>query len=71
MAPSVLGLPTSRRTVALLDILGFRELIKTTPLDELSQRFDIAIANADHLSRPLPLSPDGEAEAVRFFLNIR
>ena len=41
------------RTVAFLDVLGFRQLVATTPPEELGPRFAQAIANVtQHMNKP-------------------
>lgn len=40
------------RTVALLDVLGFRSLIETEPLSSIASMYENAIARANNLNRP-------------------
>lgn len=51
---------TPRRTVAFLDILGFRKTVLTTPLSELADKYERRIAEADgmnHLESLIPGTP--------------
>lgn len=41
-----------RRTVAFLDILGFRQAVLTTPLTELAAKYERRIAEVDAMNRP-------------------
>lgn len=43
---------STRRTVAFLDILGFRQTVLTTPLSELSEKYERQIAMADSMNHP-------------------
>jgi hypothetical protein len=59
------------RTVAIFDILGFRELVRTTPLDKLAERFQRTIDQGlpkliKAVAQPLGVSrliPDSETAA--------
>lgn len=46
---------TSRRTVAFLDILGFRYAVLTTPLPELADKYEQRIVEADGMNRQMSL----------------
>ncbi|MFP7224868.1 hypothetical protein SFC42_17465 [Priestia filamentosa] len=47
-----------KRAVAFLDILGFKNMLMTTPLDELSEKYESLVEKADIMNRPL--SPNDE-----------
>ncbi|MDH2916961.1 MAG: hypothetical protein PXX77_08815 [Gallionella sp.] len=44
---------TNQRTVAFLDILGFRQMVMNTPLSELVEKYERQIANAESMRHPL------------------
>ena len=52
------SLVESRRTVAFFDILGFRQAVLTTPLSELSDKYERRIAEADKMNYREGLSLD-------------
>ena len=43
----------NRRTVAFLDILGFRQAVMNTPLSELAEKYERRIAEADAMLHPI------------------
>lgn len=47
---------SSQRTVAFLDILGFREAVLNTPLSELAAKYEQRIAEADAMNHPSGLA---------------
>jgi len=46
------------RAVSLLDVLGFRKRVQTTPLPELAQSYETAIRNAHALNNPPDIAPN-------------
>ncbi|MCY3020753.1 MAG: hypothetical protein NTW87_17180 [Planctomycetota bacterium] len=44
-----------KRAVAYLDVLGFRELLRTTPLAKLGAQYDRMVAQTEAQNRPFPL----------------
>lgn len=40
------------RIVSFIDILGFHELVNTTPLEELAKKYDYMISATDAMNRP-------------------
>lgn len=67
----------NNRTVAFLDILGFKQIISETPIEELASKYEKLIDTAEGLNRPtlagqnLPtLFPDHKANAPWCLKNI-
>lgn len=50
---------SSRRTVAFLDILGFREAVLNTPLSELAAKYERRIAEADAMNHQIGVTTSG------------
>lgn len=47
----------SKRTVALIDVLGFKEKVKQTPITELSKDYEYFIRVTESLNKPFGASP--------------
>jgi hypothetical protein len=50
--------PSSHRTVAFLDILGFKKKISELPLPDLARKYEYLVDLADVMNRPLNFSAD-------------
>lgn len=49
---------TGKRTVALLDILGFKEWIASEPLEVIARKYEDAVHDLQFLNKPRPPVPD-------------